>query len=82
MMRATLSTASTAKTVIESQNPSAPDSLTAALSEPRPAAMTWKLVIMSLPWKLNSTDSRTLVMTISSRPASHSQTTTLSGPVK
>jgi hypothetical protein len=82
MMRATCRTARIEKTSIDIQKPSRPEALTVSSPLLRPAATTWKLVIMSLPWKVNSTDRRTPTITESRMTASHSQTRTLSAPVK
>ena len=50
MTRATWMVAKMAKTAMEYQKPSLPEFLTASSPLPRPEAITWKLVIMSLPW--------------------------------
>ena len=50
MTRATWMVAKMAKTAMENQKPSLPEFFTASSPLPRPAAITWKLVIMSLPW--------------------------------
>ena len=38
------------KTSMENQKPSLPEFFTASSPLPMPAAITWKLVSMSLPW--------------------------------
>src|ERR1700730_12058182 len=81
MVRSTCIAAKMLKIRMDIQKPCAPELFTAS-SPVRPCEMTWKLVSMSLLWKLNSTSSRTPVITESSSTASQSQTLTLAEPVK
>jgi hypothetical protein len=81
MVRPTWMAARMEKIRMDIQKPWAPELFT-ALSPVSPCAMTWKLVDMSLFWKLNSTSSRTPVITESNSTASQSQTSMLEGPVK
>ena len=82
MTRATWMVARMAKTIMDSQKPSLPEFFTASSPVPRPAAIDWKLVIMSLPWKDSSTSMRTPATTDSNSTPSQIQTVTLSGPLK